>query len=211
MIPGIVAGGAASGPPAFYWNPSDLGAGIALSDSNRVATNAATAAFRIVRSVTSHDTGKWYAELVLVSGEAPHPWNVFLGVANATETLTGNFLGQTANSWGLQCDDNGGDAGNARMFHNSSELGRVTAIAASSYARVAVDFDAGDAWIGNASAWVGGGDPAAGTTPTFTFTPGATLFLAAALNSTGGTAAARARTAASQMVGSIPSGFSPWG
>lgn len=211
MIPGIIAGGAGGGPASFYWNPADVGSGIVLSDSNKVATNAATPLFRIARSVTSHDTGKWYAELVLVSGELPRPWNVFLGIANASESLTGNFLGQTVNSYGLQTDDNGANAGFARLFHNSAEINRVTAVAAASYVRVAIDFDAGEAWIGNPSAYVLGGDPAAGTTPSFTFTPGAPFFLGAGMNATGGPAATRARTAPGDMVGSIPAGFSAWG
>lgn len=200
-----------SASPGSAWNPLDMGSGIALSSSDTVATNSGTYSFRIVRSLISHNTGKRYAEIELVSGEIPNPWNGFLGIANASESLTGNYLGQTVNSHGLQCDDNGGAAGNARLFYNGAEINRVGAIAAGGYARIAIDFDAGQGWIGNASTYVSGGSPAAGTTPSFTFTPGSSRYLAAALNRTGGVAAARVRTAALDMVGTMPSGFGPWG
>jgi hypothetical protein len=41
--------------------------------------------------------------------------------------------------------------------------------------RCAIDFDAGKLWFGTTTAWCGGGNPEAGTSPTYTFTPGTPL------------------------------------
>lgn len=199
--------GAGSTPPpaaAAYWNPSDKSPDVDLSDSDKVATNPDAAAFSAARSVTGHSSGKWYAELVYISGP---DWGVFAGVATSAYNLTGYYLGESVHSWGIQMNDSGA----AKLYHNASNIGSVANIASGSYARIAVDSDAGKGWIGNSSAWVGGGDPAAGTSPSFTFTPGTTLYLATALYFGGSAASMRVRTATADMAGSIPSGFSPAG
>lgn len=197
-------GSGAPPAPAAYWNPADKSPDVDLSDSDKVATNPDVAAFSAVRSVTRHSAGKWCGEFVYLSGPA---WGVFCGVATSSYDLTGYYLGQSVHSWGIQMND----AGAAKLYHNASNLGSVANIPAGGYVRIATDIDAGKGWIGNATAWVGGGDPATGTSPSFTFTPGTKLYLASALYFSGSSASMRTRTAAGDMAGTIPSGFSPWG
>lgn len=192
--------GQGGGPPpsAQYWNPLDKHANITLSDSNKVATNAVIGDWRMVRSVTSHNSGKWYAEGVYLSGET---WSVIVGIANAVANLASN-VGADANSYGLQATGSvvGGPGTVSPGYSTPGE-----------YARIAVDVSNGRIWLGNSSSWAGGGNPAAGTSPTTTFTASSTQFLAASLYDGGADASLRIRTALADFEGTPPSGFSAWG
>lgn len=193
---------AAGAPASAYWNPADIGTGISLSSGNAVATFS-NASWRSVRSVTSHTSGKRYAEMVR---GATANWSEFFGVANSSASLA-EFAGQNGNSWGAQT----GDGPGSRLFRNGSPVGSsITTISNGSYGRIALDFDAGNGWIGNPTDWFGGGDPGAGTSPSFTFTPGAQMFLmgSAYFNSDENI---RARTANVDFSGIVPSFFSAWG
>lgn len=204
MLAGMFASRASAPTGSSYWNPSDKSANVTLSDSDRVAT-VTPASWSAVRGVTSHDSGKWYAEQVYVAGVSSR---VTMGVGTSAMSLS-NFAGAGTTSWALQA---GGTSGStARLLNNGSSLGAVAELSIGSHVRIAIDFDAGEGWIGSAAAWVLGGDPAAGTAPSFTFTPGTTLYLACGLNGGSPAAQCRLRTAAGDMSSSIPSGFSPWG
>lgn len=205
MIPGIVAGGAqaaAPPPPAVYWNPADKDSHIALSSGDQVATTGgAFATWVNVRSITSHASGKFYAELVNTTNVAN---SMMFGVAKAGESLTKQPGGAGSNSWSIQANRS---SGVRTYFNGSSATPGFSAIPAGGYARIAVDIGAGKLWLGvsTSASWAGGGDPATGTAPTYSFTPGTPLYLIF-----GGNAAGQAVTLKSQVgeaTGAVPSGF----
>lgn len=199
MIPGIVAGMPTPAPtPSVTWNPADKSAQINLSSGNVVATRDAfdSSQWRLVRVTESRSTGKRYAEIVnSVSVEN----GLMVGIAPAALSVN-TYPGSSSDSFGYHAND----AGPGYCYNNASQAhGDSQRVGSGSYARIALDFDAGQLWFGNASSWKGGGDPAAGTSPSYTFTPNASLFIAVGeyLN----TQAATLRLTG--FVGTVPTGF----
>lgn len=93
MIPTFQAGqlgfyrpssGTGSPPPPTgdFWNPSDKGAHIVLSNYNRTATTDTFGDWYTVRSITAHSTGKWYAENEIDTNIVS---NMLFGFANASQ------------------------------------------------------------------------------------------------------------------------------
>lgn len=192
--------GGVAGPA--YWSPTLKSSLVTLSETgNRLMTNS-NASWRGVLSVTAHTTGKHYAEVQRVGTT---PWAHIFGLAKPTASVEG-YAGQDSDGWGLQTD-NGSSA--AAMLHSAAATGVTVTpqINNSGYARVAYDAATGNAWIGNETAWAGGGDPAAGTSPTFTVTAGTAMHV---MGSDFGESA-RLRTDTADFVGTIPTGFSAWG
>lgn len=200
--------GAGSTPPpaAAYWNPADKSVDLDLSDSDRVATNPDVFGWTCVRSVTSHGAGKWYAEIQRISGVEPP----ICGLGTSGVAIEYTYVGSTAAGWGLQHYYPGYGS---RAVHDSAIVGSaVSGVVDGGYQRIAYDADAGKIWVGDEDEWVGGGNPAAGTSPTFTTTPGTVLFVMASLFRAGSVATSvRLRSASADMAGTIPSGFGPWG
>lgn len=188
-------GPAASGASALAWNPANNSAGITLSESNYLASRNSGSAWRSTAGTPARSAGKHFAAVQRVGDPE---WSIVIGLA-ASRPGDGAFVGGGATDWGLQC---GGGPG-ANLIHSGAVVGTaITTIADGDNVRIAVDFDAGEAWIGNQTVWHGGGDPAAGTTPSFTFTPNTSLLVAASLFS---------NTSGCRIVtGTPPSGFSQW-
>lgn len=203
-------------PPvaAAYWSPIHRSPDVDLTSSNAIATNPDSGGWSVVRGVTGRNTGKGYAEILRISGAEPPIVGLmradFNGSSGGGTGMTGVYVGQETKSWGIQTNYS---TLNSRALHNGSVVGSaVTGIVNGEFARVCYDAPSGKIWVGNEVAWVGGGDPAAGTSPTFTTTASTVLYLGAALFFASSTAASvRVRTAAADMAGSIPSGFDPWG
>lgn len=161
-----------SGPPPQTWNPSDKGANIILSNSDLTAGNTA-GAWATVRTVFSANSGKLYDEATLTY--QPTDLSCMFGVCTASHTLT-NYCGSAAGGWSIQGK---GSTGVIRTFLAGVATNRTGTIAIGGRAKIAIDIDAGQGWMaGVGLAWIGGGDPAAGTSPTFTFTAGTTLYFA---------------------------------
>lgn len=87
-----------------------------------------------------------------------------------------------------------------------------TALSIGSVVKGALNFSTNQAWLGLVGgAWVGGGDPAAGTSPTLSL-PAGTYYIASCSGGTSDptTWAVRIRTGAAQFTGTVPSGFVAW-
>lgn len=194
-----------------YWNPSDCASEITLSAGNATSTRSTTnnTNWRSVRSVTSHNSGKWYAECLNIANGSANGSMIF-GVGKSAASL-GSNPGSDANSWGNQ-------ANNPSVFFYIAgtpinESSGYTAIGAGGYAKLAIDFGAGKIFFGT-SATTGGGGWGSGVDPTsgaggFSFTAGTTLFLMLGMYSN--PQQCTLRTAAADMAGTIPSGYSAWG
>ena len=76
------------------------------------------------------------------------------------------------------------------------------------FIQLAIDFDAGKAWIGYNNTY--GGTPGSGTNPAFTWSAGGTWYFVAAMNDNDGLQQVTAAFAAAGQTYSPPSGFAAW-
>lgn len=146
---------------------------IILSNGNRDAESNTTAG-GIVLSVSGKGAGKFYVEcqLTKLSTSMASAFGLHQGISSLA-----TFLGGDASGWATWV------VNAARStYHNNVQANSATTInpVVNIRARMAVDLDAGKVWLsqfGNTS-WIGGGDPALGTSPTYTFTPSGTYYVA---------------------------------
>jgi hypothetical protein len=89
-----------------------------------------------------------------------------------------------------------------------SKTGTAASMNAGTTAMLALDLDAGKGWIYYAGAWQNSGNPAAGSNPTWTWTPNTSLTPAASVYSAPDSVTLNAGSSA--FVNSVPSGFSGW-
>lgn len=207
MIPGIVAGAPVAGgggPTYATFNPADIAAGLTLSDGDLTVTRSA-GGWVSVRATQGKSSGKWYFEFYRSAGSDKA--QTMYGSLEAGDTLNSypGHPGSANVSVGLQplnsTDVNLYQGGFVGTYNSQADVPIGGGIA------IAVDLDAGEMWgkaIG-AAGWMGGGSPAAGTSPTRTFTPGSTLFPAIGINLAG--CAATANFGASAFIETPPSGF----
>lgn len=129
-----------------------------------------------IRALNGYTTGKHYWEVKLVSTPGT-AFALSLGVDGSRfgNGESGDFMSQPidayndAGVWGYTLFSNDGSTQTATI----AGLGVSTAttaleLADNDWLRLAFDADAGSLWIGRSSTWIGGGDPAAGTSPTIT-------------------------------------------
>lgn len=161
------------------WSTVNIAADVVVTGGGYdVHSTSSSASGGTVVSATGKTTGKFYAELSNVQSGSVHALAV--GLYRGVSGL-GTYLGGNASGWGAWIE---GTAGNTRStYHNGAGANTQSiSLAPNQRCRVAIDIDAGKIWIAHfgASAWLGGGDPAAGTSPTYSFSPDdATYYLAA--------------------------------
>ena len=109
------------------WNPSDIGAGITLSNGNLTLQDAAG---KSGRSTIGKSAGKWYWENT-VEG-ATGDW--MIGIGNATMSLAG-FVGLDANGWAYYTS--------ALAFNNGASVGYGASYTTGDVIGVALDMGAG--------------------------------------------------------------------
>lgn len=129
------------------WSATNKSGFVSLSESGRSATKSGgSGSWGGVRSDIAVDDKRYWEVEYLVSGNP--------------------LVGACVPSWNFST--NGGPP-----FYSvaASTLG----LSVGQKARVALDVPAGKLWIGTPTAWYGGGDPGAGTLPSFSFTPGTVL------------------------------------
>lgn len=189
------------------WDASRAGPDINLLDTNQTAISVGTDHYEMVMTNTLRNSGKYYAEGKLVGLDYQNGTAVF-GLAQDTADLNAPF-GTDGLSFGFGTPT---DATQRVFFYHND----TSTIFNSSYytglngfVKIAVDFDAGQVWLGGVSgAWLGDG-----ISPTFTFTPNTPLRLAVSLKSYTGQITQQSLTLNTGRVafaGAIPSGFVPW-
>ena len=125
---------AGSVPNTSTWNPADKNASVTLSNSNYTAASSASS--QLARSVTSHATGKWYAEFNIDAvGTAS------LGIATSGMSLSSGYVGSTALGWG--------DYAGGQYLNTGSNNGAGTppGYTSNDIIMVAFDADAGKLWL----------------------------------------------------------------
>lgn len=175
-----------------YWNPADAGVFVTLSNGDRDITgNGGTAS--AVRSVTSHATGKYYAE-VQFDGTGD-----LFGIANAAFPISSaGYLGEDADGLGY----NGFDG---TINENGAAPSYGSATSAGDKVSIAVDINGSLVYFAVNGVWQNSADPAAGTGG-YSFGVTGPLYLAA----TPGDMSLLA-TSSADFTYTPPSGFSAWG
>ncbi|WJN61356.1 hypothetical protein OH686_21645 [Pseudomonas sp. SO81] len=178
MFSAAVAGAnVAPAPPVTYttWDPAKKAADITLRSGNMQCESGITTGGGSVLSVIGASGGKYYFEVQPDQFYAANP-GYLTGISIGTGT-TGSYPGATASSFGLASTSTGSDTWSGGSASNNNAGGAANL---AHYHKWAIDIGAGKAWCGisnrNSGAWIGGGDPAAGTSPTFTFTPNSTIY-----------------------------------
>jgi hypothetical protein len=149
----------AGGSPYATWDPAHKASDISLSGGNLIATGASLGVHIVLGTIAI--SGKRYFECSFV----PNADSIGVGIAVASTTLT-NYLGQGALSYGHYLSSN-------TIYTGASAVYDGTNIATTP---VTVGFavDGTSLWVrvSGESGWEGGGDPAAGTSPTLTLSSG---------------------------------------
>ncbi|QVD49314.1 gene transfer agent host specificity protein [Xanthomonas phage vB_XciM_LucasX] len=180
-----------------------------LSDSNR-RTTANTDVAGFVLTDTVKRTGKYYVELTYMAQATTSSTSCAAGIVVGAPVNLTAYLGSHSNAYGTwaegtgidrRCSYNNASATNATTGNGAPAVGQVF--------RIAVDIDAGRVWLGRlgSSAWLGGGDPATNTSPTYTFTPNSVVRFGANPRGVDGSVSIRAYNA---WVYAAPAGFGIW-
>ena len=144
--------------PISVWD----GPNAILSEGNlRTENNAATTYFGNTLTMQPPQTGKWYFESSIVTAG-----QFSFGIeATNKDFYTSGSPGQQSTGYAIL--SNG--VGLRATRNNNINTNTRTADTAGDVFQIAMDCDEGEVWLGRNNTWYGGGDPSAGTTPTYTF------------------------------------------
>lgn len=216
LLGAVASGGSVTPPPPAYatLDPLKKAADVILSNGNLDAESNSTTGGGSVLTVQGKDSGKYYFEVIPVQQYSANI-GYLTGLSIGTAT-TASYPGATSSSFGLASTASGSDLWSGGS--PSSNAGDGTS-SLSAYHRIAVDVDAGKLWLAasnrSSGAWIGGGDPAAGTSPTFTFTANSVVYpmLCPRRGDTSNASdrnRLRARFDPSSWSAAAPSGFGGW-
>lgn len=192
--------------PTVVSTPTTLNAcgfgGITLSNGNRTVTDSAVNASTYAQH--SMNSGKWYFEVTLTDYTQSF-MGVTCGAGASLCTYRPSYITPMGgiSVMGATIDSYDGVTSGAYTIPYSS--GDV--------AHFAVDFTAGKIWVGAKGQWFGNGNPAAGSAPFTTFTPGANCWIGLDWSNNSATASSATLNAGqSPMLFGPPAGFSSgWG
>lgn len=186
-----------SGLPAWFypigWNPADKGSGVTLSNNNTSAAISSVANYT-ARGITGLSSGKWYWEILCVSGS-----NFHIGAAQSTASLS-TFVGATSDGWSYR--DNGNKRGGSTF---SGDVAYGSTYTAGDVVGVALDMTNGRIYFSKNGVWQASGDPVAGTNYAFNGLTG-TVYPAASNNSSTALSVTM-RAASNSWSYSAPSGY----
>tara|TARA_R110000868_G_scaffold96457_3_gene265436 strand:+ start:3114 stop:5843 length:2730 start_codon:yes stop_codon:yes gene_type:complete len=177
------------------------------SADNTQVINAAGAPWIPALGTVGRSSGKFYYEFTNTVGTSNAPQIGFgkrdfsliiQGIPNTAAGIPGTGAFVQANTTATT---------KASMFTEGTALGTAASQTTGAWNGIAVDMDAGKAWFNSNGTW--NGDPAAGTNPWITWTPGSDLFYPMIIGYATHTTEINATTAS--LNGSVPSGFSVWG
>jgi hypothetical protein len=195
--------GAAAPPATQTWNPAHKSSIAVLSAADLRLTSLTSGGSYAVTRGTKACAGLCYFSMLVgftASGSVCGG-----GVADATTDLTNssNFPGIDSKSIEL-------GSPNGSTFFNNTNIGSAGTLSNPDNIEVAVRVATRRVWVRqNGGSWVGGGDPAADTSPTATLTGSGDIFPAAWVTSSG-TSASRyveINPTAGTTTGTVPSGF----
>jgi hypothetical protein len=192
------------------FNPLDKGANISLSNGNRDATRSSGTGWETVRTNSSKNSGKHYAEFQFVSLSTGTIESCIAGFCTGAYSLS-DFIGNAVGGSGVQ-SKNGG-SGNGFSFLDTIATNLGVFVTQLCIVSIAVDLDAGKYWLGvdnspSGAFTVPNSDIESGLNPTGTFTPNQTRYLAASIDRT--THSVRINCGQDAYSRTPPVGFSHW-
>jgi len=142
------------------WNPSDMSAGLTLSNADKTVSVTTSGVYVSLRGAQSRSAGKLYFEITIDSFDpiAPDDNRLLLGLADGAHVLTDGIAGQV-NSLGviyhlkgtyLDCLSGAGFVSGVPTCGTGDTVG------------IAADLDTNDIWYSKNGVWVRG-DPATAT------------------------------------------------
>lgn len=186
---------------------------IVFSDSNRQMNyTGGVIATPVGASAVSRNSGKRYIEFSIVATPIYGGSSQGIGLSNRAGAIAG-LMGDgvtfsttfaTGFSWR-------GTPGAGQIFFNGGAGAALAAVGQT--IQCALDIATGQLWIKRTidAAWLGGGDPVAGTSPTQTYAAAGRWFPVASCESGGATDRFRVRGNTGDFIGTPPAGFAPWG
>lgn len=190
---GAVADGISVANTYATWNPIDKNTNISLSGGNLIAINTLASNWTSLRANQGKSSGKWVFEITtsVASNDST------VGFGNATFDLaTGNVLGISSLS-----------LGHRGVFYTGTGVTSFGTSPANTTSprMLALDLTTGNGWLIIGNVVANGGDPAAGTSPTFTWAAGTTIFPAGGIFD--GATTLTFNAGASAFSNTVPSGF----
>lgn len=173
-----------------FWSLTDHHHSYEISPSHKTLFANVAAKLKSARAAQSFSSGKKFIEFKLKETTSTGSAQVGFGFADAGFDVANYYLGEAPTSFMYWLNNaanpfvsgsglvNAGNAANPNVYVGADRPDDVYAYA--------IDFDAGKVWISKAGVWLCG-DPAAGTAPFLTFTPGGTWFPAATIGQSGTT------------------------
>ena len=186
------------------FNPHDKDADLVLSHDCLTVTNTGDGVYGIARAVLPHDKGKWYFEAR--ADRYVEAGNVgIVGLARQTADLNYQLGGDAPT---LEPETEWSAALYCHGIVWAGNVGHVVdrPVSIGEWAALAVDFDAGKAWVRDETGWVG--DPELGTGNSISFPPGLLLFAACHLWAMEDQITANFGN--QSFAYNVPFGFRPW-
>lgn len=213
---GLLLAGSSSSLIQTVLSSTNKASDVILSNSDTQAESNSTSGGGIVLSVSGKGSGKYYFETKVTQVYSSNN-SMGVGVHRGTSGLT-TFLGGDADGWAIW--DIGVTAGSQTYTNNvASNSAGSGDFVVNATQRIALDLDNGRVWLAasnrSSGAWIGGGDPAAGTSPTYSFTVGASTYYLAICPRRGDTSVSTNRNRLQLVLPSnwsfaAPSGFGVW-
>lgn len=184
-------------------NPSDKSASLTLSNGNLTATRGAGTAYAMVRSTIALPDRGYFEVQTQVPATVDGMIAGLVLIGQSTASYPGGATPSNGFAPAYQ-------SGHTTGYKNGTgtNFNAYAGLAAGDYLHCAYDITAGKVWFRTSpsgSAWAGGGDPAAGTSPTQTFTAGSAFYFGLAIYSN--TQNATVNFGASAFNGAVPLGF----
>lgn len=165
---GNLMAGNASGLVQTLLSASLKDSAIALSNGDRTATQTGSGSTNggVGLSVSSKSTGKYYVEIE-IDAVGNVGQSIAAGIHNGTDSFA-TYLGGTSGGYASWIEGIGGSM--RATYNNNTQTNSTSGASPSAGMRMRIALDAsGSLWMSyfNSTAWIGGGDPAAGTSPTY--------------------------------------------
>lgn len=179
-------------PSLVTWNPSDIGAGLSLSNKN-LTVSSLSGLGTMVRATQYKSSLKRYFEITINNvSESCY------GIAQSNANLS-QYVGDSIESWGWFSSGN-------ELFHNGNQIANPSTYTTGDILMFGVDMMNGYFYFGKNGTWDGGQNPSLGSGGysiiSGAWTPGGTPY------STG--AEGTANFGSSPFAYTPPSGFIPW-
>lgn len=190
--------GAAVGA-AVTWNPADKAALIVLSGGDLIAGRTGANTYQSVRATQYRTTGKHYFEGLVGAGTSS---SMMIGLGAVGANIN-SFVGSDVGGFGYNASNGGKyNSGGLTAFGATYSPGDVIGIA--------YDAATGFIWFAKNNVYQASGNPAGGTSPAFSTTPGSTLAPMCSILEGASGQTWVGRFMASAFTYAPPAGFSAW-